>query len=136
MRKKRLCMDRRALSGFSLIELVMVIVVIGILAVIALPKFINMRRDAQNAAYQGQIASLRSAITIYYSKSATDRFACLCLAKASPGNCNSYRNFNVSSPCFPANQAELAYQLSAYDPWVVTGGICYNETTGANITCP
>ena len=133
-RKRRI--DRWIPTGFTLIEMIMIIVIIGILAVMAIPAFINMRRDAQNAAYEGQIASLRSAISIYYSKSATDSLACLCLAKTSPGNCNSYRNFDVSAPCFPANQAELAYQLSAYDPWVVTGGICYNESTGANITCP
>jgi MSHA pilin protein MshA len=54
-------------SGFTLIELVMVIVILGVLAVTALPKFIDLKGDAQAAALQGVVGALSSANAINYA---------------------------------------------------------------------
>ena len=56
-------------GGFTLIEIINVIVIIGILAVIAVPRFINYREQAQLARDQGVLAALRSAIYINYTQS-------------------------------------------------------------------
>jgi len=59
-------------NGFTLIELVIVIIVLGILAATAVPKFINLQDDAKVSAMAGVEAAVNSAANIVYSKAAID----------------------------------------------------------------
>lgn len=54
-------------KGFTLIELVVVIIILGILAVVAAPKFINVKSDAYAASMQGVAAAISSGKTMVYS---------------------------------------------------------------------
>ena len=59
-------------QGFTLIELVVVIVILGILAVTAAPKFMNLQGDARNASLQGLKGAIQGAAGIVYGKSAIE----------------------------------------------------------------
>ena len=59
-------------AGFTLIELVAVIVLLGILAVTALPRFVNLQTDARVAVLDGLTASMQGAATQIYAKSLID----------------------------------------------------------------
>lgn len=57
-------------KGFTLIELVVVIIILGILAVTAAPKFINLQGDARVSTLQGMRAAIQGANSLVYSKAA------------------------------------------------------------------
>jgi MSHA pilin protein MshA len=57
-------------KGFTLIELVVVIIILGILAVTAAPKFINLQNDARKSTVEGMKGALQGANTLVYSKAA------------------------------------------------------------------
>ncbi len=55
-------------EGFTLIELIIVIVILGILAAFAIPKFAGFTKDAKVSAIQGVAGSIRSAMNIVHAK--------------------------------------------------------------------
>ncbi len=57
-------------KGFTLIELVVIIVILGILAAVAIPKYQNLTTEARESSTRAALGGLRSGITIYYANQA------------------------------------------------------------------
>jgi prepilin-type N-terminal cleavage/methylation domain-containing protein len=63
---------KRVRSGFTLIELIAVLVVLAILSGVALPKYFDYSERAKTSALQGSLGGVRTAIANFYANSSID----------------------------------------------------------------
>jgi MSHA pilin protein MshA len=55
-------------KGFTLIEIIAVLVILGVLAAVAVPKYVNMAGQAKKSAGQGEVAEMKSTLNLAYAK--------------------------------------------------------------------
>jgi MSHA pilin protein MshA len=75
-------------SGFTLIELVIVIVLLGVLSAIAVPRFVNLEDDAQRSARNATAAAITSAMNINYAECAVNNHSTTGTQCQPVDNCN------------------------------------------------
>ncbi|GAM60955.1 MSHA pilin protein mshA [Vibrio ishigakensis] len=109
-------MNKR-IDGFTLVELVVVIVVLGVLAVTALPKYLNLQRDARIAAVHGAAGALHDAAKLAYSKAAIDGVERLPRSQPEPGE-----RFE-ETPYSNTNLGDLELKYGYPEAYAEDGGI-------------
>jgi MSHA pilin protein MshA len=81
--------EKLAQKGFTLIELIITIVIIGVLAAVAIPKFQNLTSDAEQGVAAGVAAALASATSVNYGRSKVPA-AVICTAANTPAGCTYF----------------------------------------------
>jgi prepilin-type N-terminal cleavage/methylation domain-containing protein len=131
-------LNKRNAKGFTLIELMIVVAIIGILAAVAVPKFADLVTKSKEASVKGSIGAVRSALSIYYGDTEgsypTNLFTGLTTA-------NKYMPASGGSPSLgrfeiPANNNGNPGHKTGYYNNATAEAAVYYDTDGTNGVTP
>lgn len=115
--------NKRMQAGFTMIELIVVIVILGVLAATALPRFVNVKDEAERAALKGVAGTLGSAMSINHG-------GCLVMNNVpTAGKCVLVNNCDGTS----ATGVKAILHNNAVPPGYTVAAVAL--TSGGSTTC-
>jgi type II secretion system protein G len=89
-------------KGFTLVELMIVVVIVGILSAIALPNFLNQQNKAKATCAKTQVSALAKEQQVYYAENSSFAADATTLGTTLPAACNGYGQVALSATAITA----------------------------------